>query len=238
LESRKHREFKLAAPLHVEVGKCEIVIKDKFDNTNKIPIDLGTSFSISNADDDGYVRFDISFLESKKPKQTILPQTEAHLNGFNLFHTNLSHSFGYGGKRSLFEYYRRESDLSYYALIKKEGRKDRKVQLGSMTDPNSRISQVASVIHKQFLKATLFDKFDLMQHLPSTLKGARILKGTLDVLTKEGYLENGTVRSGKRNRDKEVFNKTEKLEKYMSDPRSWQKPNGLNIGSTTMTSNR
>jgi hypothetical protein len=238
LESRKHREFKLAAPLQFEISNSELIIKDKFANTNIILIDPSLLFSISNPDDDGYVRFDISFLESRKPRQTILPQSEAHVNGFTLFHTNLSHSFGYGGKRSLFDYYKRDSDLSYYVLIKKEGKKDRKLQLGSLSEPNSRIFQVACIIHKRFLRDKAFDKHELTQYLPPPLNGARIIKGTLDILAKEGYLKSDTVKSGKKNRDKEIFSKTEKLEKYMADPRSWQKPNGLNTGSSAMTPNQ
>jgi hypothetical protein len=237
LESRKHREFKLALPLHFEVRENEIIIKDKFENTSIIPNDSSVSFGQSYIDDDGYVRFDISFVESRKPKQTILPQTEAHLNGFTLLCSNLTNSFGYGGKKSTFEYYKRSSDLSYYLLVKKEGRKDRKLQLGSLCEPNSRIFQVACIINKQFSKERNFDKYELTQFLPPPLKGPRIIKGTLDILTKEGYLTNATVKSGKKNRDKEVFTKTENLEKYMSDPRPWQKPNGFNIGSLTTTSN-
>jgi len=192
---------------------------------------------MSNPDDDGYVRFDISFLEyPRTPRQTSLPQVEAHVNGFTVFHTNLSNSFGYGGKKSTFEYYKRDSDLSYYALIKTEGKQTRKIQLGSLGDPNSRIFQVASIIHKRFLREKPFDKHELTQYLPPPLNGARIIKGTLDILSKEGYLVEGTVKSGKKNRDKETFAKTEKLEKHLSDPRSWQKPNGLNIGSLTATS--
>lgn len=238
MESRKHTEFKLAGPLKFEITSSEITIVDKFENINSIPLNPNVIFKISDPDDDGYVLFDVSYLEHKQAKQTFLSQTEAHVNGYTLFHTNLSNSFGYGGKRSVFEYYKRESDLSYYALIKKEGKEDKKLQLGNLTDPNSRIFQVACIIHKKFLKDKTFDKRELTQYLPPPLNGARIIKGTLDVLTKEGYLKSDTVKSGKRNRDKEAFTKTEKLEKYMSDPRSWQKPNGFNIGSSTMTPNQ
>jgi hypothetical protein len=225
-------------PLQFEVKNSEILVKDKFDNANVIFLDTNVLFSISNPDADGYVRFDVSFQESKKPRQTLLPQTEAHVNGFSLFHTNLSNSSGYGGKRSLFEYYKRESDLSYYAQIRKEGKKARKLQLGSLTEQNSRIFQVAYIINKGFSKNMLFDKSELTHSLPPPLNGARIIKGTLDILTKEDYLKHDTVKSGKRNRDKEVFSKTDKLERFMSDPRSWQKPNGFNIGSVPVTSNQ
>ena len=230
MENRKYREFKLATPLRFEITKDEILITDKFINVNAIKLDLGALFDISNPDADGYVLFSILYPEATKPKQELLPQTEAHVNGFALFHTNLSNSFGYGGKKSLFEYYKRESDLSYYVLIRKEGKKDRKLQLGSLTNPNSRIFQVACIINNHFLKDKDFDKYELTQYLPPPLNGARIIKSTLDILTKEHFLKSDTVKSGKKNRDKEVFSKTEKLEKYMADPRSWQKPNGLNIG--------
>ena len=238
MESRKHREFKLAGPLKFEITSSEITIVDRFENINSIPLNPSVMFKISNPDDDGYVLFDISYLEHKQAKQTFLSQTEAHVNGYTLFHTNLSNSFGYGGKRSVFEYYKRETDLSYYALIKKEGKRDRKLQLGSLTEEDSRIFQVACIIHKKFLKDKTFDKYELTQYLPPPLNGARIVKGTLDILAKEGYLKSDTVKSGKKNRDKETFSKTEKLEKYMADPRSWQKPNGFNIGSLAMTTNQ
>lgn len=239
MESRKHREFKLATPLQFAIRNSEIIIKDKFENTNTILIDTSVVFNVSNPDNEGYVLFNVSYLEPKKPRQiTIFAQTEAHMNGYIRFHTNLSNSFGFGGQKSLFEYYKRDSDLSYYALIKTEGKKDRKIQLGSLSEPSSRIFQVACIINERFLRGKIFDKHDLAQYLPRPLNGARIIKGSLDILAKEGYLTSDTAKSGKRNRNKEIFIKTEKLEKHMTDPRSWQKPNGLNIGSVTATSDQ
>lgn len=238
MESRKHREFKLAVPLQFEITSSEITILDKFENVNSIPLNPSVVFKISNPDDDGYVLFDISYLEHKQAKQTFLSQTEAHVNGFTLFHTNLSNSFGYGGQKSVFEYYKRENDLSYYALVKKEGKRDRRIQLGSLRDTTSRIFQISRIINEKFGSSALFNKSELYTRLPPPLNGARIIKGTLDILAKEGYLTGENATSGKRNRPIEIFSKTDKLQKFMADPRSWQKPNGLNIGSSTMTSNQ
>jgi hypothetical protein len=239
LEKVRLKQFKLCLPLNCLVKNSEIVIKDKFETQNVIPFSDGNAFSLGNMDNDGFVLFTVTYAEKKLPRQTsILSQTEAHINGYSLFHTNLSKSYGYGGQKSVFEYYKRDSDLSYYALIKKEG-KTRKVLLGSLRDPTSRIFQVTYIINEKFVVRGLqFAKGQLAQFLPKPLKGARIIKSTLDILTKEGYLEASEGPSGKRNRPKEVFSKTDKLDKFMADPRSWQKTNGLNIGSSAMTPNQ
>jgi hypothetical protein len=235
LEKAKDKVFKLALPFECEIDDSGsiIIIKDKFGNRNFIPCDYGSIFSVGGIDRDGFVLFTLTHKEMKKqqPKQTILPQSKAHMNGYALFHTNLSKSFGYGGLKSVFEYYKKDSDLSYYLIVKKEGKPDRKLLLGSLRESTSRIFQVASIIHEKFPRDKKFDKTELTQYLPSSLNGARIVKGTLDILTKEGYLIAGSGKFGKKNKTKEIFSKTETLEKYLADPRSWQKPNGLNIGS-------
>lgn len=236
MESRKHREFKLAGPLKFEITSSEITVVDKFENINSIPLNPNVMFTISDPDDAGYVLFNISYSEHKQAKQTFPSQSEAHVNGYTLFHTNLSNSFGYGGQKSVFEYYKRENDLSYYAIVKKEGKPDRKILLGSLKEPTSRIFQVSRIIHEKFTLSASFNKIGLYAYLPPPLNGARIIKGILDILAKEGYLTAKNATSGKRNRPIELFGKTQKLQTFMADPRSWQKPNGLNIGSVTATS--
>jgi hypothetical protein len=238
LEKVKQKQFKLCLPLNCAIKNSEIVIKDKFETQNVIPFSDGNSFSLGYMDNDGFVLFTVTYTENKIPKQTILSQSVAHINGYTLFHTTLSKSYGYGGQKSVFEYYKRDSDLSYYVLIKKED-KTRKILLGSLREPTSRIFQMAYIINEKFVaKGQKFDKGQLAKFLPKPLNGARIVKSTLDILTKEGYLNMNEEKSGKRLRTKELFMRTEKLEKFFADPRSWQKTNGLNIGSLAMTPNQ
>lgn len=219
-----------------------ITLSDKYGTAVSLPLGNDYVIGIGNVDIDGFIRIDSMMYKPKveKAKQTtILPQSEAHINGYELFHTKVTSSYGFGGQKSVFEYYKRDNDLSYYTLIRKEGKKPRKLQLGSLKEEHSRIFQVSRVIRDKFgYDQTAFDRGQLIGYLPKSLSGARILKSTLDILTKEEYLTEGSAPSGKRNRLKEVFTPTEKLVKFMSDPRSWQKTNGLNIGSLAMTSNQ
>jgi hypothetical protein len=241
LEKQREKIFKLAVPLRWEIQRTAqavyLSIEDRYGNT--MVLENARSIEEGEVDSDGFVRFSvIESSEVEKPKQLMeMPQSQAHVNGYSLFHTNLSRSFGYGGQKSIFEYYKRDSDLSYYAIIKKEGKPDRKVLLGSLQDQTSRIFQIACIIHKNFVRDKAFDKLELTHHLPSSF-GARIMKATLDILAKEGYLIAENTMSAKRNRPKEAFIKTEKLEKYFADPRSWQKTNGFNIGSLAVTSDQ
>lgn len=232
------REFKLAVPIVCEVKDAEIFLTDKYENKNSIPMSHGTAFGLGDVDKDGYLKITVTYHVPKLATQTtILPQSIAHINGYTLFHTNLSKSYGYGGQKSVFEYYKKDSDLSYYALVKKEN-KTRKVLLGSLHEPNSRIFQVACTINDKIGIGQRFEKGALRKLVAKPLNGARIVKSVLDILTKEGYLVMTEEKLGKRYRTTELYSKTEKLEKYFADPRSWQKTNGLNIGSSAMTPNQ
>lgn len=238
MESQKHREFKLAIPLEFEIVESHLVVKDRFKNTNSISISPNVSFKISNPDADGYVLFDISIAELPKTKLAeISPQSEAHINGYTLFHSSVARSISYGDARSIYQYYKRDKDLAYYALIKKDGKPDKKILLGSMLDANSRIFQVTRIIEQKFPQNTTFDKRALKEHLPSPFTTRGIMKSVLDVLVKEGYLDSKDVRSKYRNSSIETFLTKEKLYKFMADPRSWQKPSGFNVGSLATTSN-
>jgi hypothetical protein len=244
LERQVEKICKLALPLSFQIryhpteyGDIEMVISDKY--FANVLLRDARYIKMGEVDDDGFVRIQVSEFHRVKTPQHLenMPQAQAHVNGFALISTNVSRSFGYGGQRSIFQYYRRDSDLSYYAIIKKEGRPDRKVLLGSIQESSSRIFQVAYVINKKFARDQKFDKMELGKYLPSAF-GPRIMKATLDILAKEGHLIAETAKSSKINQTKEVFAKTEKLEKYMGDPRSWKKPNGFNIGSLATTSDQ
>jgi hypothetical protein len=236
------RTFKLALPLSFTVKDNQLIIKDRHNEDRIIALNGNLVLDESNPDAEGFVLFNATLTESKKPKQTILPQSQsqAHVNGFSLLDTKPSRAFGFGGQKSVFEYYKRDSDSTYYALIRNDGKKPRKVLLGSLHDQASRIFKVAYVINQNFprIEGKMFGRAELIAFLPRALSGARILKSILDILVKEEFLIADSAVSGSRNRKKEVYAKTEKLEKFMADPRSWQKTNGLNTGSLAMTPNQ
>ena len=224
--------------MQFEIKNNKLTVKDIFGTENTIAVDPNIGFCMVKPDLDGYVLFYVYSIKPVKPNKVSLPtQSEAHVNGYTLFHTNLSKSCSYGTQKSVFEYYKRENDLSYYEVIKKEGKKDRKILFGSLRDPTSRMFQVARLIDSKFKIGETFKKADLYGKLSPSLSNARIIKGTLDILTKEGYLEAHNTTSGRKNTPLELFTKSDKLQKFMADPRSWQKPNGLNIGSVATTSN-
>ena len=193
-------------------------------------------------DSDGFILFEFNYAKPTKPKKIVLtPQLEAEINGFTLFHSSIPKSKGHGPMKSVYEYYKRDRDLSYYALIKKEGVKTKKLPLGSLVEPSSRIRQMTRIINHHFYRETVFDRKLLEPLLPSNLTHRRIMKAVLDVLLAEGFLAKPreSVETEKiRGRATEKFVKTLKLEKFLVDPRSFLKPNGVNVGQLALTSDQ
>ena len=240
LKEVKRRLFKLGSPLEFKREKSELVVKDNFSNIQSIKLDELDTLKISNPDSDGFVLFEVTYSNSIKPKKEIvqLPtQVEAHVNGYTLFHSSVPKSKAYGTTKSIYEYYKKDRDLAYYALIKREGSETKKFTLGSLRDPTSRIHQMARIIYRSFGHDEFFSRNLLSEHLPSSLKSRQVMKCILDILTAEQFLERTNAYTKKKGkRLVEVFFKTKKLEEFMVDPRSFSKPNGLNVGQRVLTS--
>jgi len=217
--------FKLAYPLDIKRQGSYIVITDGT-LSNTLPIEEWQNIHIKNVDSDGFIFFQ---LEYAKPKElTMSPVVEAGVNGYTLFYSSVPKARAYGTSKSLYEYYKRERDSSYYALIKREGSKTKKISLGSLQDQNSRIYQMMYIIWRSFRSGERFDRKKLVPFLPSRLASRRILKCVLDILTAEGFLERKEREL--RGHMHEEFIKTNKLERIMFDPRSSHKTNLESIG--------
>lgn len=250
MKGQKRRIFKLASPLKFELKEPELVVIDKFSNKNSILLDNLEAFNISNPDSDGFVLFEVFSVATPKPGRAIIralpkkvvvssSQAEAEVNGYTLFETSPAKSTSYGTIKSVYEYYKRRRDLSYYAIIRREGSQSGKKVLGSLLKYDSRIFQMARIIHQNFRRGEWFDRKKLSQHLPPKLTNRRIMKCILDILTAEKFLEeSNALATGRRGGKVEVFSKTENLEKLMVDPRSFLKPNGVNVGQRALISDR
>lgn len=238
MKGQKHRIFKLGIPLEFKLENSELVIKGSFSNYQLVKLDELESFKISPPDADGFALFEVIYSTSpkqKKIKVQLPTQVEAYVNGYTLFHSSVPKSIAYGSTKSIYEYYEREGDLAYYALIKREGSKTKKFLLGSLRNPSSRIHQMARIIHRNFRRNEAFNRKILSEYLPSPLKSRQLMKCMLDILTTKKFLRKSDVYTKKR-RIIEIFTKTEEMEKFMIDPRSFSKPNGLNVGQRALTS--
>lgn len=242
LNSRKHRIFKLGFPLKFKRKGSELVIIDHLANEDTIRLEELDTFEIKSLDSDGFVLFDVSYA---KPSVAVFgagasrPQVEAGVNGYTLFHSSVPKSTSYGYIKSNYEYYKRNRDLSYYALIKKEGVEPAKIIIGSMFDPESRISQFIQIINRNFDTQQWFDRKTLCKFLPKPLQYGRIMKCVLDVLVAENFLDNDEAppssKTGK-GRKREVFKKAKKLVQFLVNPRSFQKSTGVSVEQLPLTS--
>lgn len=234
LNSQKRKLFKLAFPLKIKRNNSELVLVDRFSVSHPIKFEDLDELELKSIDSDGFILFEFNYAKPTKPKKIFLaPQVEARVNGFTLFHSSVTKSKGHGPTKSVYEYYKRERDLSYYALITKEGVKTKKVLLGSLLKPGTRIRQMARIIDQHFDRGVPFDRKSLESILPSNLANRRIMKATLDVLLAEGFLAKPRETPETRNtrgRTSEKFVKTMMLRRFFVDPRSFLKPNGVNVG--------
>ena len=202
----------------------EIIITDGFFVSDSIKLTELDKITFKSIDSDGFILFEVNYV---KPKKTILsPQVEAGINGYTFFHSSIPKSKAYGTEASIYEYYKRERDLSYYTLIKRNS-KIKKIVLGSLLDPNSRIYQIAMIINHSFRRGETFDRKKIEPLLPSRLRNRRIIKSVLDVLTAEGFLKR--TETELRGKLHEEFIKTEKLEKFMFGPRPFVKSFGVSV---------
>lgn len=226
---KKQRVFKLAFPFRIRRKNGDFVIIDNYGNSQSVKADEVESIYMKSIDSDKFVLFEVNCQES------VSSQAAAGIDGYTLFHSSVPKSVSYGATKSIYEYYRRDRDLSYYALIKREGSKDRKFLLGSMLKPTSRMSQVMQVILQNFNVDVDFDRYLLSSVLPSSLSQRRMMKCFLDILTFEKYLEMHEAKTGK-GRQVELFRRTEKLREFLISPRLRKKPNGLSLGQLPLTS--
>jgi flagellar protein FlaI len=124
-------------------------------------------------------------IQITEPKTIILsPQVEAS-RGYHLVYTSVPKSKG--TSKNIYEYYKRDQDLSYVALVRGDS-KARKISLGSLKNPNSTINQITRVIDQSFSSNETFDRKKLVSLLPKRLTQGQKLKSTLEILTVEGFL--------------------------------------------------
>lgn len=244
------RVFKLAFPFKFRRKDSDLIVIDRFSESHEINWEKLSEFDLISIDKDKFILFEVKYTKPTKPRKIarprpLSPQAEAGVNGYTLFHSSVPKSKGHGTTKSNYEYYKREHDLSYYTLIKKENSngntKTKKVILGSLLESSSRIRQMASIINRNFDTKTVFDRNRLtnLTEFPSNLTNRRVLKSTLDVLREEGFLKHAEKPlKTKRGREIESFVKTEKLVQFIADPRSVLKPNGVNVGQRVLTSDQ
>lgn len=132
------------------------------------------------------------------PKPTPLHPTTMPHDYVYLF-ADRARSKAYGRTRSEYLYYKRERDLSYLVVIRKNGQL-RKTHLGSLLNPNSILREAL----RAFPKGEFFRKDIKISNMPSGLRQGQRIKGALDVLSYEGFLSKTEVKWGKRTVEKYV----------------------------------
>lgn len=159
----------------------------------------------------GYVEFELE--DTQKTLITRNPSSQANLSssftippqlpeGYRLFMTTDAKVVAHDRKRSRYETYKRDRDISYITVIRRNGSTSPLIQLGSLLNPESMIS----VALREFSKTSTFLRSELKaQNLPVALGQGQRLKACLDVLEKEGFLTKELVKVGaKRTIDKYI----------------------------------
>ncbi len=99
----------------------------------------------------------------------------------------------HGRVKSTYEYYKRERDMSFIVLIKRN-EKIRKIKLGSLFEPDSIMSKAL----KEFSREKPFYRRDLkVFRMPEGLKHGQVIKACLDILVHEGFLDRTEITVGK-----------------------------------------
>ena len=118
--------------------------------------------------------------------------------------TSRAKTTAYGRNKSVYEYYKRERDMSFIVLVRRN-EKVTHINLGSLFDPEG----IMSIALKEFSRSKPFYRSDLKTHrMPSGLRQGQRIKACLDVLVYEGFLEQREVTLGKKKVDR--FVRTEK----------------------------
>jgi len=127
-------------------------------------------------------------------------QTEE--NGYEPFHSSQAE-----GGPGTYEYFKRGSDLSYCYQVKIGNRRSARHDLGSLKEPESKISRVLNLLSMTEPRA----KIDLwnMEDLPPGLRSGQVFKSAIDILVKEGFLRSLAKTSGS-GRELEAYLRTDK----------------------------
>jgi len=117
------------------------------------------------------------------PQELVLSQEKpdtSESSNYSKFFESKASATAYGVSCK-YIYYKDEKNASYYALIT-GGKNDRKIPLGSLNDPNSRIRKV----YETFSKITKpVSKIELQKVLPNAEGRSQRLKAILDILVAE-----------------------------------------------------
>lgn len=149
-----------------------------------------------------YVEFELeetqkSLVETKektREAQTDLSSSLTIPDGYRFLVATEPKQFARDRKRSRYEAYKRDKDLSYITIIKRNGSTYPPIRLGSLLDPESLIS----VALKEFSKPGTFLRNELRpKNLPMSLAHGQRVKACLDVLEKEGFLVKSSINVGK-----------------------------------------
>lgn len=190
---------KLPLPLEIRLGTDTVVSDGLFSLTSK----EASQIRIMSVDQDGYASCEISppvDTELKNMTKLLDECSDAFLIG-----TSSPKTLGRGKDFGQYRYYKL-SDGSFVARI--SGKRNRKFQLGKMTDRGSPIWAIGRTILASF-KSAEFSKKELTPLLSKKLQYGQILKATLDIMRLQGYL--GHSENVQRGRIKETFKATDKL---------------------------
>jgi len=186
------REAKLRFPISFKVNNSNLIWSDGIVSF-QVDMKRLEQCNLRGIDSDGFVHFEI--LEASYKRQT-------RENGYVLFFTSPAE-----GGPGIYDYFKRDSDLTYCYQVRIGNKTSARHDLGSLKDPESKISRLM----KLFSRTEPIAKNDLwkMENLPSGLKSGRVFKSVIDILLKEGFLKR-TIKVSDSGRELEGYLRTEK----------------------------
>jgi hypothetical protein len=208
--NHKAKSYYFPAPIVIKSGSKITAIAGKATLTHEgdLLIRIADSQSIE------LIPIDRVDTESTSTVQTVLannPQTQLAKDtiipfDYSLFFSTKASRATYGGDISVYDYYKREKDASYWVVIRQgEGTKHH-YDLGGLFDQKSKIS----VALRAFTREKPFYRRDLKPHLmPSSIKQGQLIKSCLEILTKEGFLTAQKVPKGEQEVDR--YTRTPKM---------------------------
>jgi hypothetical protein len=114
-------------------------------------------------------------------------------DGYVKLMTAQTKTTSHGRSKSIYEYYKRERDMSFIAIVRRN-EKIRQINLGSLFEPES----IMTVALKEFSREKPFYRRDIKpDRMPHSLKQGQRIKSCLDILTHEGFLDRTEVSIGK-----------------------------------------
>jgi len=185
------RDAKLRLPITLKMNDAHLVWSD---GVGSFQLDTKRldQCNLKAIDQDGFVHFEIAEVTSKR-------QTEE--NGYKLFDSSEAE-----GGPGVYDYFKRDSDRSFYYQVRIGNRISARHDLGSLKDPDSKISRVARLFSMTDSKA----KIDLWNmDLPPGLKSGQVFKSATDILVKEGLLRR-TTKTSESGRELEAYLRTDK----------------------------